>query len=80
MRGIYQTTGLCLLFVYGIPCGGQVSWEELMRRSEELCGQGKFGEAEIALLSALKAAEVIPPPDLRLAVTQHHLGPVYARS
>ena len=48
-----------------------------MRRSDQLCSQGKFGEAEIHLLSALKAAEAFAPPDIRLAETLHHLGTVY---
>src|SRR5262245_19554890 len=77
MRGIYQCACLCLLLVRGIACAGQLSWEVLMRRGDELTAQGKFGEAETALSSALKVAEVFPPPDLRLAETQHSLGVVY---
>jgi tetratricopeptide (TPR) repeat protein len=77
MREIYQSTSFCLLCVFGIAGAGQISWEELIRRSDELAGQGKLVEAETTLLSALKAAEVFPPPDLRLAETQHRLGTVY---
>jgi tetratricopeptide (TPR) repeat protein len=77
MRGIYRSTSLCLLSVFGIAGAGQVSWEELIGRSDELSGQGKFGEAETTLLSALRVAEVFPLPDLRLAETQHRLGTVY---
>jgi hypothetical protein len=72
VRAIYRNTGLCLLFVCGIARAGQMSWEELIRRSEELSDQGKFGEAETALLSAAKAAEALAPPDLRLAETQRY--------
>src|SRR5688572_30247778 len=71
MRGTY------LLFLCGIACAGQESWEELMRRSDELGGQGKLAEAEITLLRALKTAESFAQPDLRLAETQHSLGTVY---
>src|SRR5687768_9684665 len=71
MRGTY------LLFFCGIACAGQESWEELMLRSGELFDQGKFGEAETVLLSALKAAEVFAPTDPRLAETQHLLGSAY---
>jgi tetratricopeptide (TPR) repeat protein len=76
MRGIYQCSILSLLLVRGIAGAEQVSWEALMRRGDELSVQGKFGEAETALLSALKVAEALPP-DLRLAETQHVLGTAY---
>ena len=77
MREISQSMGLCLLFVCGIACAGQPSWEELVRHSDQLCLQGRFTEAETYLLRALKMAEGFTPPDIRLAETQHHLGTVY---
>src|SRR5688572_4645382 len=69
--------GTHLLFLCGIACAGQESWEELMRYGAQLCGQGRFGEEETYLLRALKVAEGFAPPDIRLAETQHHLGTVY---
>ena len=77
MRGIFQSTSLCLLFVCGIACARQASWEELVRQSDQLCGEGKFAEAETYLLSAVKMAEGFRPADIRLAKTQHRLGTVY---
>lgn len=76
MRGSCRSRSVSLLFI-GIAAAGQGSWEELIGRSDALSAQGKFVEAETTLLSALKAAELFPPPDLRLAETQHRLGAVY---
>src|SRR5688572_2745029 len=77
MRAVYRSVGFCLLFVCGIAGAGQASWDELIRRSEESYGQGKLGDAETALLSAVKAAEAFAPSDSRLAETQHRLGTLY---
>lgn len=77
MRRACWSMHLCLLFICGVAPGAQVSWEELMRSSEDLFDQGKFREAETVLLSAVKASEVFAPTDLRRAETQLRVGRVY---
>jgi tetratricopeptide (TPR) repeat protein len=67
-----------VLLVCEIAVAGQASWEELMRRSEKLLDEGKLGDAETVLLTAVKTAEVFGATDRRLAETQHSLGRVYA--
>jgi tetratricopeptide (TPR) repeat protein len=74
---LYQKTGFCLLFLCSAAQAGQQSWDEWIRRSDQLCRERKFAEAESYLSGALKAADAFAPSDIRLSETQHRLGTVY---
>jgi len=67
----------CLLLGCRIAGAQEESWEHLMARFDQLQQQGNYGEAETALLSALKVAERLAPGDLRVATTLYNLGSVY---